>query len=348
METRTTKILIIRRSALGDTIHTLPLAKALRDRYPDARIDWIVEDKAAQFIQNNPLLDKVYVIHKNTGGIRDFLSLIYQIRKEKYDIAIDTQQLLKSGIIMGLSAAKRKIALSDGREFSGVFANEIIKSNRKQFDISYHVVRRNLEIAKYLDADSENIEFVLPEIPQEAKEKVKSLLQNINPDLKTIILAPETTWENKHWTVEDWKAIIRYLKGKVNLIYTGTDNDKGLSEAILSETHRDDIINLRGKTSLQELTELFTHADLVITPDSGSAHIAWATGKPSVITLFFATSAERTAPFGEKYYAVQAKSPCSPCMKKVCKFNNNKKNQCIYSINFEEIVKLINKILQFE
>ena len=136
------KILIIRRSALGDTIHTLPLAKSLREKYPDAQIDWIVEDKAEKFITNNPLLDKVYVIHKKTGGFKEFKALIKQIRAEKYDIAIDTQQLLKSGIILGLSGAKRKIALSDGREFSGIFANEIIKTDRKQFDVNYHVVKK--------------------------------------------------------------------------------------------------------------------------------------------------------------------------------------------------------------
>lgn len=346
MNKRTTKILIIRRSALGDTIHTLPLAKALRDKFKDARIDWVVEDKAAQFVLNNPLLNKVYIIHKKTGGWKEFLSIIKEIRKENYDIVIDTQQLLKSAVIMGLSGGKRKVALSDGREFSGIFTNEIIKTNRKQFDINYHVIKRNLEIADYFGANSENIDFVLPENSILLKEKAKELLRDLNPDLKTVILAPETTWENKHWTIQGWKDIISYLKGKVNIVYTGTTNDKGLSEKILSGINRNEIVNLRGKTNLSELTEVFNLADLVITPDSGSAHIAWATGKPSVITMFFATSANRTAPFGEKYYSVQAEVNCSPCMKKICK--NKDKNKCITTIKFEEIVKLINKVLQFE
>lgn len=339
------KILIIRRSALGDTIHTLPLAKALRNKYPQAQIDWVVEDKAAQFILNNPLLNKVYIIRKKTDGLKEFFDLIKEIRSEKYDIVIDTQQLLKSAVIMGFSGGKRRITLSDGREFSGLFANEIIKTNRKQFDIHYHVVKRNLEIAEYLGCDTKNIEFVLPEISEDTKSKVKKLLKYLDPDKKTIVIAPETTWDNKHWTVDSWRDVIKEFIGKVNIIYTGTANDKGLSVAILSEFSEKDIINLRGLTNLIELAEVFNYADVVVSPDSGSAHIAWATGKPSVIAMFFATSAERTAPFGEKYYSVQSECPCSPCMKKKCL--NKEINKCINFINSQKIVKLLNKVLQF-
>lgn len=336
------KILIIRRSALGDTIHTLPLAKSLREKFPNAQIDWIVEDKAEKFITNNPLLDKVYVIHKKTGGFAEFKQIIKQIRAEKYDIAIDTQQLLKSGVILGLSGAKRKIALSDGREFSWIFANEIIKTNRKQFDINYHVVKRNLEIAKYLGADGEKIEFTLPNTSENDKNKAKDLLNKIDPNLKTVIISPETTWDNKHWTVDGWRKVIENLLGKVNLVYTGTSDENGLSGKILQGF--DGIINISGKTDLFELEEVFKLADLVISVDSGSAHVAWATGVPAIVTLFFATSSKRTAPFGEKYFSIQAETPCSPCMKRKCK--NKVINECVPTISPEKVVETVNKILK--
>lgn len=341
------KILIIRRSALGDTIHTLPLANALRLKYPDAQIDWVVEDKAALFIENNPLLNKIYIINKKKDSIISFVNLIKNIRKEKYDIAVDTQQLIKSGIILGLSGAKRKITLSDGREFSWIFANEIIKSGRKQFDINYHVVNRNLEIAEYLGCNSNTINFELPEINKEIQEKVFSFINEKTDKTKPIVvLAPETTWVAKHWEENNWKIIIEYLLGKANIIYTGTKNDNGLSQRILNGYEKE-VLNLAGKTGLLELAELFKHADLVITPDSGSAHIAWATGKPKIIALFFATSAKRTAPFGEKYFSIQAECECSPCMKKKCKYKNDLKNQCVNKIQSENIVNIIKKVLQF-
>lgn len=344
------KILIIRRSALGDTIHTLPLLSALKKRYPDSCIDWVVDEKASYFLINHPLINKLYILRKKgkskIDGFKEFFSVIKEIRSERYDIVIDTQQLLKSAVIMGLSGGKRKIALSDGREFSGIFANEIIKSSRRQFDIHYHVVKRNLEIASYLGADTEKAEFVLPEISEISKEKVKNLLSSLDKTKKTVVIAPETTWTNKHWNENCWREVIGELKGKVNIVYTGTNNDKGLSERILKGFDEKSFINLKGRTTLEDMREVFGYADLLVSPDSGTAHIAWAEGKCSVLTLFFATSGERTAPFGDKYRFVQADCKCSPCMKKSCSLNE--KNICTKLINSKEILKNINNLLQFE
>jgi len=344
------KILIIRRSALGDTIHTLPLLSALKNKYPDSQIDWVVDEKASRFLINHPFLNRVYILRKQKSdkisSVINFFRTIADIRSEKYDIAIDTQQLLKSSVIMALSGAKRKIALSDGREFSYLFANEIIKSPRKQFDIHYHVVKRNLEIAGYLGADADKIEFVMPPVSNSSKIKAEFILSSLDKSRKTVVIAPETTWENKHWSEEGWRNLLNYLKEKVNIIYTGTDKDNGLSERILKGFERY-VINLRGKTSLDDMREVLSYADLLISPDSGTAHIAWADGKCDIITLFFATSGERTAPVGEKYDYVQPKCPCSPCMKKKCTLKRDK-NMCVLQVNSKEIIKIINRHLQFE
>ena len=98
------KVLIVRLSALGDTIHTLPLARALKKQYPNIQLDWVVEDKASKFIINNPLINNVYEIpkrkwNKSKNKIANFIEyfqIINKIRKEKYDVVIDVQQLLKN------------------------------------------------------------------------------------------------------------------------------------------------------------------------------------------------------------------------------------------------------------
>ncbi len=112
-----TKILIIRLSAIGDTIHTIPLAFALKKAYPGCTVDWVVEDKAKHFVKNNPVVDNCFIIPRKKWKKRgfslknliEFFIIIKNIKKKNYDIVIDTQQLLKSAIIMGLSGAKRKI-----------------------------------------------------------------------------------------------------------------------------------------------------------------------------------------------------------------------------------------------
>lgn len=346
------KILIIRLSALGDSIHTLPLANALRQKYSNIQIDWVVEDKAEKFIVNNPLLNNVYVLERKKWktlpkikALKAFFSIIKKIRTEKYDIVIDTQQLLKSALIMQLSKGKRKIALDGGREFSWLFANEIIKTDRKQFDINYHVVKRNLEIAQYLGCEDIEPQFIIPDFSKEYSQEIMSIVDNLNKTKKTIIIAPATTWVNKHWTVQGWIDVIKEFKASCNIILTATEKERVLTEQIVSKFTDENIIDLTGKTTIADIVYLCKNADLVISPDSGSAHIAWASACKSIITLFFSTSANRTAPYGCNYYSLSTSTVCSPCMKKHCK-NKNDKNHCIYGISSGKLINIVKKVLQ--
>lgn len=349
MEENSIKILIVRLSALGDTIHTLPLLNALKELYPSSKIDWVVEDKASAFLRNNPLINTLYILPKRKWKKRknklknffDFISVIKKIRQTKYDIVIDVQQLLKSAVFVALSKGKRKIAQEGGREFSTLFSNEIIKTNRKIFDINYHVVQRNLDIARYLGWRGSDIKFPLPSQTDETKEKANVLLKDINKEKPTIILAPSTTWENKHWKSENWAQLIKTFSESTNIVITAGNGDKKLTDEIISQS-RKEVINLTGKTNLKELREVISRADIVISPDSGSTHIAWAVNKPKIITLFFSTSKNRTAPFGEGYYSIQAKETCSPCMKKKCRF---KTQNCRKKIDTQEIINIVNNIL---
>lgn len=347
------KILIIRLSALGDTIHTLPLAKAIKDEYPDVRLDWIVEDKASSFILNNPLITKVYELpvkkwKQNRNKIIntiEYFKIIKEIRKEKYDIVIDTQQLLKSSFIMGLSAGKRKLTLDNGREFSFIFANEIIKTGRKQFDINYHVVKRNLEIAKYLGCKNLEPEFIIPDFSNEFSLKIKEIIDSLDTTKKTIVIAPATTWDNKHWSISGWIDVINEFKQDCNIVITASEKEKILTDKILSDiSGKENIYDLSGKTTLADLVYIYNHSDVVISPDSGSTHIAWATGHCGIVTLFFATSKARTAPYGEKYFSISADIDCQPCMKKRCK--NPILNLCSERISSKSVINIVKKVLQ--
>lgn len=348
------KILIVRLSALGDTIHTLPMAYAIRKQYPNVQLDWVVEDKASKFIINNPLINKVYEIpkkkwSKNKNKIANFIEffqIIKKIRNEKYDIVIDPQQLFKSAIIMFLSGAKVRMTLDGGREFSGIFANEIIKTGREPFDINYHVVKRNLDIARYLGCNELKARFIIPDFSKEISPNIKTTIKNIDHSKRTIVIAPATTWYNKHWTKKGWQDVINNLKNKYNIIITASEKEKELIYKILSQVENNgNIYNLSGMTSLGDLVYIYKHSDMVISPDSGSTHIAWAVGKPYIITLFFATSAKRTAPYGNRYYALYPKLNCHPCMKRQC-INKRYPLDCIYKIKPSQIINIVNNVLQ--
>ena len=344
------KILILRLSAIGDTIHTLPLVNALKSKYPDCKIGWVVEDKASLFIQGHKNVDKCYVIPKKNWqkrgfsfeNVKEFFSIVNSINSDGYDIVIDTQQLFKSAVLLPFLKIKRKITLSGGREFSWIFSNEIVKAKHELFDFGYHVVKRNLEFAQYLGIDSPKVEFNLSEATPEISGKVSDLLGSLDKNKKNVVISPATTWENKHWDEVCWKEVISSLSGKVNLIFTGMVQDIPLIERISASAQNPLII--AGKTNLAELAEVFRNAEVVISPDSGSAHIAWAVEKPFVITIFTATAALRNAPFGERCACFYPDIECYPCMKRKCKLKQNK-NLCCQSVSAQKVIEKLQEVL---
>ena len=347
------KVLILRLSALGDTIHTLPAAYAIKKTWPNVQIGWVVEDKAQLFIKGNPLIDHCYVIPKkewkkrglfSLQNIREFKSIINDINKENYDVVLDTQQLFKSACLLPFLNIKRKVTLTGGREFYWLFSNEIYPETHKLFDPYYHVVNRNLEFAKHIGADTSEVKIVLKDASQEVKEKIDRLLEPVDKNKKTVVISPATTWENKHWKEEYWSKVIDSIKDSVNIIFTGMDGDKALIERILNGTGCKNALILAGRTNLEELAEVFRRADVVISPDSGSAHIAWAVSKPAVITIFSATAEKRSAPFGPNCYVLAPQLDCRPCLKKNCRRKDNK-NKCCELVKPEQLQQLLQNIL---
>ena len=349
------KILILRLSALGDTIHTLPVAYAIKKSFPDCKLGWIVEDKAQLFIKDNPLVDKCYVIPKkmwkkrgfSIQNIREFFNIIKEINEEHYDVVLDVQQLFKSAALLPFLNIKRKITLSGGREFSSFFSNEIYPEFHKLFDPEYHVVKRNLELASHIGADTSEIKFVLKQPDETVKNKVSSLLDRLDKTKKTVVCSPATTWDNKHWNESYWSRTLDFLKGRVNIVITGTFEDAALIDRIVggSSLSPEDYLNLTGNTNLEELAEVFRNCDVVISPDSGSAHIAWAVDVPFVVSLFSATAEKRSAPFGDKCYVLAPQLDCRPCSKRSCQRKTDK-NLCCSLVKPEQLINLLVNILQ--
>lgn len=351
------KVLILRLSALGDTIHTLPVVYAIKKSYPNCKIGWLVEDKAQLFVNNNPLVDKCFVVPKKDWKkqpfnffriFKDFKRIVDEINAENYDVVLDTQQLAKSACFLPFLNIKRKITITGGREFSHLFSNEIYEQTHDLFDSNYHVVNRNLELAFHIGADVSEIKMALKDATPEIVTKIDSLLKNIDTNKPIVVCSPATTWVNKHWRESHWSDVVSYLKDRVNIVFTGMDSDNALIERIIkgSDCSKNEVLVLAGKTNLEELAELFRRVDVVISPDSGSAHIAWAVDKPIIISLFSATAEKRSAPFGQKCYVLAPNLDCRPCMKRVCKRKSDK-NLCCSLVEPSEVITLLKKVLHF-
>lgn len=344
------KVLIVRLSSMGDIIFHIPLANIFKEN--GYEVGWVVSEKGYEILKNNPCLDKVYFVPAkkwkkrglNILNLIEYLKILFEIRKEKYDVVIDCQKMFKSLIWTIFSGGKRRLITTPCRDLSNLGANEIIKN--VIMDFNKHVLYYDLGYAKYLGLNADNIKFTLPEASAEVKANVDELLKDLDKTKPMVIIAPATTREMKHWDVGNWRVVVENLRNDCSLVFTGAEENKEL----LNEVGADKGLNLCGKTNLESLIEVFKRADLVISPDSGSAHLAWASGKPAVIAIFTCTNPKFYGPFGnEKYVAINGGLECQPCPStQVCAMSGDKYKQCTRNPSPEKILNIVKKLLKFD
>ena len=348
MEEKRGKVLLIRLSAMGDVIFNIPLANCLKDN--GYEVHWLVSEKGYSLIKDNPCVDKVYLAPvekwKKSGKLfqnfKEYLGILKTLRGEKFDIAIDTQLILKSLYWTRFCGARRRIVSKNAREGAILGGNEVIPSTRDGFN--RHVVKCYLKFAEYLGLNTEKIKVTLPPTSIKTQEKINELLKPLNPAKKTIIIARASIWVPKHWNKDNWKAVVNGIKDKCSLVFTGTAGDKDL----ISYIGGDNFINLAGQTTIKDLIEIFSRAVLVMAPDSGSAHVARATEIPAVISIFCCTPPTSYGPFGndKKYFALNGRLKCQPCHTRKCPLPGKDAEQCVNYPEPEEIINIVNNILQ--
>src|SRR5512143_3212337 len=337
-------ILFIKLSAIGDVVQTLPALEAIKRTYPDCNITWAVEEAAADILDGHPLISRLLVSRRKSwtrmlrnpltffqglGGIIRFFS---ELRSTSYDIAIDFQGLLKSGILVGLARAQRKIGFDRTRELSYLFLNERLPP----YDIEKHALERYLDVARYLGAKDPSPVCTLPierEIPR-IKQRIEDLKLAGRP---LVVINPVARWKTKLWSERKFAELADRLISERNVvvIFTGSHEDTLVNERILAMMDQD-AVNWAGETTLKELAALASFCTVFITTDTGPMHLAAATGT-RVVALFGPTAPWRTGPFGPSHVAVRARLICSPCFKRTCHDNVS----CMEEITVDEVMRKI-------
>lgn len=347
------KILVIRLTSLGDVIFTLPLVNTLKDEGHE--IGYLVAEKGIGVIKGNPSISKVHFVPLekwkkrpfSIQSFKEFCQIVSEIRAEKYEIALDCHQMFKNLFLFLFSGAKRRITFKDARELSILGGNEFVEPKAKFRDFNYHIVERNLDFARHLGIEPSSVKFSLPPTSLESKQKIDEITSSFEYGKPIVVLSPATTWQNKHWDNQNWAKLAQAIDEKCNLVFTGTSADVELINAILSSLKREiKCYNLVGKTKVEELRELFSRSKVVVSPDSGSAHLAWASSNPAVVSIFTCTPSKRFGPYGNdlKYFAIQGNAPCQPCFKKKCKLKRDK-NICQRVPSAELVIDIVNKLL---
>jgi heptosyltransferase-1 len=338
------KILLIKLSAIGDVVQTLPALEAIKKLYPAAEITWIVEEAAAGILEDHPLIDRVLVSRRKalTGmlknprtfmrGVRGIIGFFHELRTIQYDIAVDFQGLLKSGILIGLARAKRKIGFDRTRELSYWFLDERLPA----YDIDRHALERYLDVARYLGAHDPAPTCTLP-IEQELSRMRRRTGVIKRTGKPLVVINPVARWRTKLWRENSLAELADrlVLEKKAVVIFTGSAADRDVNQRIISRM-KQTAENWAGETTLKELAALAALSDLFITTDTGPMHLAAAVGA-KVLALFGPTAPWRTGPYGTSAVIVRTGIECSPCFKRKCEDNV----RCMKEISVEDVMQKI-------
>ena len=306
------KILVVKPSSLGDVIHSLPFLNALKNGSPKADVHWVIAKGLEGLLTGHPMIDRLWVINKdawkklsNTSvSIREVWGLFRTLRKEHYDIVIDLQGLLRSGIITMATGAPVRVGFKEAREGSRFFYTHKVEGGK-----NIHAVDRYLKIAAFLGCDINDICFPFP-----LSFNSPHGTQQLAFDKDYAVMIPGARWNTKIWPAENFGKLSSMLPLKTVIVGSKADIDIAKKIVTLS---RGKAISLTGETDLKKLIKVIRDARFVVSNDSGPMHVAAALGIP-VFAVFGPTDPLRTGPYGEIHTVIREDIPCSPCFKRTC------------------------------
>lgn len=331
------KILIVKPSSLGDVVHSLPFLVAMKTCFPKAEIHWVIAKGLEGLLEDHPMIDRLIIVNKDLwknlsragNTLKEIRELFKQLRHEKYDIVVDLQGLLRSGLITMATHAPQRIGFSEAREGSRLFYTKKVRGGR---DI--HAVDRYMKVADELGCDVRDRVFPFALFPSDGEKAGKR--EALAP---YAVLVPGARWKTKIWPAESFGKVASMLP--LRSVIVGSSSDRAIANEVVSHSGKK-ARSLAGETSFKELIEIMRHAEVVITNDSGPMHIAAALNIP-VIAIFGPTSPKRTGPYGAGHIVLQSPADCVPCFKRECKDNIRCMNEITPDAVYQAVLEVLRR-----
>lgn len=357
-------ILFVRLSYIGDILHATPAARWIKEQYPDAKLHWIVTPSMVELLDGNPYVDEIipwerdeYEAHSKKLHIPTMWRMWWELKAKlepyKFDVAIDVQGRLITGLVLLASGATIRLGLGGTKELNWLFTNYKSKPSTD------HVIKRYVEVAQLLkeavtkqaDLDTPlktahnllepetlnnvsakkmyHMDFHVPSKLHTWAEEQWETIDNhtslnrgeVEKPLR-VGLVLGTSWATKEWPQEKWYSLIKSLQYRANFVCLGGPKEatqyKPLMDSLAAEGIDQIMLNMLGKTTLQEVGALIESCDVVVTADTGSLHIALALDKP-VVALFGPTDPKLWGPLtGTFKVLVNDELDCLGCRKRRC------------------------------
>lgn len=329
------RVLIVLPGALGDVVRALPLLGRIRRGQPEAHIAWVVEPPSAPLLERHPWLNEAIVFHRG-DGLRAVPPLVRRLRAGRYHVALDLGRGAKSALLALASGAPVRVGFAgaDAREGGWLLATQRLPPQGTERP----KLEQFLSFGDALGLPATPVEFGLTPSAEEAAQ-ADALLSGLPRPVVAACIG--SSCPARRWVAERTAAaldvVLRRLRGGAILL--GTSADAGFAAQVMRAA-RGAVRDLVGRTSLRQLTALLGRCALAFGPDSGALHLGAAMGTP-VVSLWGATSAARSAPFGWERLAVQGVSPCAPCFLRDCPIGR----VCMQTITVDMVVEKAAQVL---
>jgi heptosyltransferase I len=287
------EIAIVMLSALGDAVHVLPVVNALKRKWPESRITWVIQPVPYQLVRNHEAVDDFIVFQRRRGvrALASYRELRRAFQGRHFDLVINLQVYLKAGLITALTPARIKLGFDRkrARDMNWLFTNRRIPARSMQ-----HVQDQYFEFIEHLGVDPEPVEWRIQLTPEERAAQSRFF----EPLGRTCAIVVGTSKPAKNWAPDRYARVIEALETEFGLraVLVGSSSavETEIAERIL-QSSRVRPLNALGN-DLRRLVYLLDGASLVISPDTGPLHIARALDKP-VIGLFGYTNPKRYGPY---------------------------------------------------
>jgi heptosyltransferase-1 len=321
---------------MGDIVHAMAALQFIKLHYPESRIDWIVEKSFVSLLQDNPDIDNVLPVHLkalNENKLKLFseIKTVRNYAKNRYDIVIDAQGLIKSALTAKILAGKKLWGFSKTSIREGLAS----RFYRETIEISYaaNTIDRNMRILSEpfgLKITPEEIIDKKPFLYYRNEDKI--IYDYLDSKRKNIVFVIGSTWESRNYPKEKFAAVAKNLHENI-LIAWGSREEKERAEWIEKHTSN---VKVLPELNLNTLKALIAKSDLLIGNDTGPTHMAWGLNVPS-ITIFGPTPVSRVYQT-DINKVIKSDSKVNP-------YKLNKNDFSIQDIDPGEIVLIANGLL---
>jgi heptosyltransferase I len=340
------RILVVKLSAIGDIIHTLPAVSALRRAYPNAWLAWMVEKTGANLLRGNPDIDELITIDTRAWranwwvGLRHAWYVTRHLRSANFDLCIDFQGLLKSALFAYLSGAPQRLGFARQRcrePLSALLTNLHGPSHNPDV----HIVEQLVELLQPLGIKTGERRFTIPVSEAEVHFAARVWRElGFASGVPVVVLNPGAAWETKRWGEANFArlndALIRRYQVKTLLAWG--PGEEPLVQRVARATSYTPAI--APATTLLQLAALLSHCAVCVSGDTGPLHLAAAMGTPTV-ALFGPSNPQRNGPYGPGHVVLHHKLPCSNCYQRTCNHW-----ECLPGIEIETVVQAIGRLLE--